>query len=493
VPPEDAADLVPDRVVVDPSVRTTRGGETLIGGSPLRILRLSRAGARAFDQLAAGRRVPAAAGVRRLVRRLLDAGMVHPHPQAGPTAPGPVPAPGDVAAVVPVRDDAPGAARAVASLLAEGVTEVVVVDDGSVEPAGLDAALPADRRVRVVRHVVAAGPGAARDAGWRACSAAVVVFCDADTTGAPGWLATVLRHLADPLVGAVAPRVVAEPSGGGELGGPLSSVLDRYEARRSPLDLGPEPARVRPGTRVAYVPAAALVARRAALEEVRGFDPGLRYGEDVDLVWRFDRAGWSVRYEPAALTHHRNRAGWLGLARQRASYGSAAAPLDRRHPGQVAPVELNRWTVAAWSLAVLGGRWGRRAGVAVAVGSTVALAPKLRGTVDDPLAEAARLGGLGHLWAGRWLATATRRAWLPIALAVALLWRPARGPVAAAVVGAPLAGWLVERPPVGPVRWVAASLLDDAAYCAGLWRGCRAERSWRALAPRVLSTHPAQD
>ena len=131
--------------------------------------------------------------------------------------------------------------------------------------------------------------------------------------------------------------------------------------------------------------------------------------------------------------------------------------------------------------------------MAVAVGSTVALAPKLRGTVDDPLAEAARLGGLGHLWAGRWLATAVRRAWLPIALAVALVWRPARAPVVAAVVGAPLADWVVTRPPTGPLAWVAASVLDDAAYCAGLWRGCRAEGRWSALAPRVLSTHPAQD
>ena len=78
---------------------------------------------------------------------------------------------------------------------------------------------------------------------------------------------------------------------------------------------------MRPGSRVSYVPTAALLVRRSALDSVaiddaaipapghlagpgplssRGvFDPALRYGEDVDLIWRLHDAGWRVRYEPS--------------------------------------------------------------------------------------------------------------------------------------------------------------------------------------------------
>ena len=41
-----------------------------------------------------------------------------------------------------------------------------------------------------------------------------------------------------------------------------------------------------------------------ALREVDGFDPELRLGEDVDLVWRLDAAGWRCRYEPSVSVFH---------------------------------------------------------------------------------------------------------------------------------------------------------------------------------------------
>src|SRR5690606_32803519 len=140
-------------------------------------------------------------------------------------------------------------------------------------------------------------------------------------------------------------------------------------------------------------PSATLVCRRALLEQLGGFDPAMRVGEDVDLVWRAVEAGWTVRYEPAAEVEHRPRADWGALVRQRMTYGSAAAPLDQRHPGSVAPVELNAWSLAAWVLAALGGRRGALAGSAVAVGSSLALVPKLRGRMDHPVRTSLELAG----------------------------------------------------------------------------------------------------
>ena len=142
----------------------------------------------------------------------------------------------------------------------------------------------------MLRHPTARGPAAARNAGLAAATTPLVAFLDSDVVPEPGWLAPLLARLADPAVGLVAPRIVALP--------PITGWLGRYEAVRSSLDLGPDPALVVPRSRVAYVPSAAMLVRRAAVGA--GFDAGMHVAEDVDLVLRLHAAGWRLRYEPAA-------------------------------------------------------------------------------------------------------------------------------------------------------------------------------------------------
>jgi hypothetical protein len=45
--------------------------------------------------------------------------------------------------------------------------------------------------------------------------------------------------------------------------------------------------------------------------------------------------------------------------------------------------------------------------------------------------------------------------------------------------------WRERRPPMGLAGYVAARLLDDAAYSVGVWQGCRAHRTARPLAPAL--------
>jgi GT2 family glycosyltransferase len=103
------------------------------------------------------------------------------------------------------------------------------------------------------------------------------------------------------------------------------------------LDMGASPAEVAPGGRVAYVPSAALIVRRAALG---GFDEALRYGEDVDLVWRLHDRGWRVRYDPRVVVAHARAARRRARVARRFRYGTSAAPLAIRHPGRLAPFVL---------------------------------------------------------------------------------------------------------------------------------------------------------
>ncbi len=288
---------------------------------------------------------------------------------------------------------------------------------------------------------------------------ALVAFVDTDVDLAPGWLAPLLGHFEDPRVGLVAPRVAAAPA---------DDRRARYEAAHSPLDLGPEPARIAPGTRVSYVPAAALVARTAAMKEIDGFDRHLRVGEDVDAVWRLVEAGWRCRYEPAAVVHHRTRTSWRRLLDQRVAYGSSAALLARRHPGALAPARMSGWSAGAWALLLAGLPFEA---AAVAAGTAVALVPKLRGV---PATESLALAGRGHLMAGRQLADAARRVWWPALLLGSLVSRRVRRVAALAALPALVDG--------GPVR-----LLDDLSYGVGVWKGMIAEGNFAPLVPDLRS------
>jgi mycofactocin system glycosyltransferase len=367
----------------------------------------------------------------------------------------------------------------------------VVVDDGSRLPLQVDGA-------ETIRLAVNGGPAAARIAGLIAVTTPYVAFVDADVDIDEADLLALARHLDDPRVALVAPRVLGRPD--------TTGTLARYEQMHSPLDLGPEPARVAPTTRVSYVPAAVLVCRADAVRAVGGFDPSLRYGEDVDLVWRLHEAGWRCRYEPAVHAHHDTRGSWREWLAQRYRYGTSAAPLATRHPGALAPVRMSGWSAAAWVPALCG---LPGVGALVAAGTTLALVRKMPAV---PARESIRLAGLGHLYAGRLLAGTITRAWWPAAVLAALCSRRARRTALVAALVTVAASWRDDRPraddsthhddsphpdagrragaSLDPVRYAALRLADDVAYGAGVWAGAWADRQAGALLPSFEAWPP---
>lgn len=455
-------------LVADPSLQRRDEGLLLMGGAPLRFLRLSPAGARVVDAWLDGKPVAATAGAQRLAHRLIDAGMAHPvppEPEADPP----------FTVVIPVRDDQTGLDVTLAALGERW--PVVVVDDASRRPVRLPPAgsggRPGAAAMRLVRREAAGGPGVARQTGLAHVTTELVAFLDAGVELTADELRRLGRWFADPSVVAVGPRVASRPGPG---------ALASYEAHRSPLDLGPNPSPVAPGRMVAYLPSAALVARTAAVTAAGGFDPGLRYGEDVDLVWRLGAAG-TVRYDPSVVAHHPPRATLVAFARQRRGYGSSAGPLARRHGDKVAPIRVSAWSLACWALALA----GRPVSAAtVAGGTAVALGRKLAPVLPDR-AECARLTFRGHWSAGGSLADAAVREWWPLtALAALAGWRrPALGLVALA------AGRRWQRSAGRPRAERAADLalgaVDNLSYGAGVWQGAWRTRSARCLVPRLTS------
>ncbi len=270
-------------IALDPGSKQL-DGSTFFGGSPARVLRLTGAGQRALAELRDGPVRSTAAGT--LARRLTDAGLAHPRP---PVLAGPP----DVTVLIPVRDRPQLLDRCLTALGRR--YPVLVVDDGSADPAAI-ATVVAGHGATLLRRAANGGPAAARNTGLAGVTSELVALCDSDCVPEAGWIERLAAHLADPAVAVAAPRIRPVPGG--------RSWADRYSAAGSSLDMGGQEGRVAPGTRLSYVPTAALLARRAALLAVAApevFDPELRLGEDVDLVWRLHAAGWRIRYEPAAV------------------------------------------------------------------------------------------------------------------------------------------------------------------------------------------------
>lgn len=189
------------------------------------------------------------------------------------------------------------AAQADGSPAAPRPSEVVVADDRRLPVAGGGTAqepvpepldlgdVGARLGARVVR-TGGRGPAAARNAGWRSTSAPWVVFLDDDVELPDGWADLLAADLA----------AAGERTGGvqGRLHVPLPT-------HRRPTDWE----RGTAGLQDALWPTADMAYRRAALEQVDGFDERFprAYREDADLALRVREAGWELARGTRTTTH----------------------------------------------------------------------------------------------------------------------------------------------------------------------------------------------
>jgi N-acetylglucosaminyl-diphospho-decaprenol L-rhamnosyltransferase len=218
----------------------------------------------------------------------------------------------DVAAVVVNYKTAALTAGCVASLRADGVDDVVVVDSGSGDDCGerLAALDPAAVFVRFERNI---GYGAAANAGVRRTSAPVVIVANPDLVVRPGTVPALSGALAsDPRLAMVGPRIDRPDGTRYPSARAFPSLADAFGHGFAGLVTTDNPwsrRYLRTGEEHAgpsdWVSGAFFAARREAWDEVGGFDEGyFMFMEDVDLCWRLRQAGWGVAYEPAGRVTH---------------------------------------------------------------------------------------------------------------------------------------------------------------------------------------------
>jgi N-acetylglucosaminyl-diphospho-decaprenol L-rhamnosyltransferase len=204
--------------------------------------------------------------------------------------------------------------RSVLGDTSAGTPELVVVDNGS-RDGSVDLLRREFPSVRVVRAPGNVGYARAANLGIAATSAPVVAVLNTDTEVAEGTAAALLRRFErSPRLGAVGPRIrnldgsdypsarsqpsIVDAIGHGLFG--LFRPRNRFTRRYRQLDADPGRTRA-----VDWLSGAALWLRRAALDDVGGWDERyFMYMEDLDLCWRLRGHDWDVVYEPAGSVRH---------------------------------------------------------------------------------------------------------------------------------------------------------------------------------------------
>jgi glycosyltransferase involved in cell wall biosynthesis len=186
----------------------------------------------------------------------------------------------DVSVVVPTRDRAAFLMRTLATVAGQrGVDlEVIVVDDGSVDPRATLAATDVAVGVRYLRHERPLGVSAARNRGVDAAVGRWIAFLDDDDLWAPEKLSAQVGAAEDQgtawaYTGDVNVDTHLRVLSGGPPSDPDAVMRDL--ARYNPIASG----------------ASNVLVRKDVLDEVGGFDPSLRRTEDWDLWIRLARVG----------------------------------------------------------------------------------------------------------------------------------------------------------------------------------------------------------
>ena len=188
--------------------------------------------------------------------------------------------------------------------------EIIVVDDGSTDGTAERAQALAEQmcfKVRVLKGQ-GRGPAAARNIGWRAAKAPIVLFTDDDCEPSAGWAQGLVDFLE------------ANPGYGGA--GGTTRRLHESAAARYTDDLG---CMDHPGdpADVMYLVSANAAYRRGVLELAGGFNESFPCagGEDPDLSFRLKARGIRLAKVPAAALRHNHPDSVLGVYRMHHRYG----------------------------------------------------------------------------------------------------------------------------------------------------------------------------
>lgn len=202
-----------------------------------------------------------------------------------------------------------------------GSWEVIVSDNGSSDNTRriVENYQKLIRQLRVVDSSAVGGPSYARNAAAGHAEGDFLAFCDADDVVSSEWLENLVT------VARTADLV----------GGPLVPITGRtkaseqQEGERMPSSLR------RPYNYLPGAPSGNLGIWASVFTKLDGFTEELTSGEDWDLSWRAQSAGYSLDFARRALVYRRERKTLRRISSQYFKWGYGTVELAKRHPGAI--------------------------------------------------------------------------------------------------------------------------------------------------------------
>jgi biofilm PGA synthesis N-glycosyltransferase PgaC len=215
-----------------------------------------------------------------------------------------------VSVIIPAYNEEKVIAGTIRSILRSNyrALEIVVVDDGS-KDATLEVAQRAAKRSRRVRVLSIGGGGksAAINHGIWCAKGEVIVSIDSDTMFTPVTLGKLVRHFANPEVGAVSGSVKV---------GNITNALTRWQSLDYIIGIHIERGAQAFLNAVMIVPGACGAWRKSALLEI-GCYSGQTLAEDFDMTLTMHRAGYKVLQDNEAVAYTESPLDLPSLVKQR--------------------------------------------------------------------------------------------------------------------------------------------------------------------------------
>ncbi len=244
-----------------------------------------------------------------------------------------------ISVVVPTFNGRELVRRTLTTLFAQTVPmtdfEVIAVVDGSSDgtaEALRDLSSPCSFRVIEQEN---RGPAGARNTGWRAARAELVLFIDGDMLCDPGLVAAHLRaHVGEDRLVAFGALFLSEDS-------PRSLAGECFNREIGAIHLAHQksPATVWKETDCVFSNSSI---RRAILEESGGFDERFRMREDLELGLRLFQNGVRAEYIPEAKAFQYYAKSSADLLREAEVFGRADALMAKKHPEALVPGQFKK-------------------------------------------------------------------------------------------------------------------------------------------------------
>src|SRR5437899_1269451 len=164
------------------------------------------------------------------------------------------------------------------------------------------------------------GLSVARNVGAEAATGEIVAYTDSDCVADPDWLTYLVAKM--------------EASNLAACGGPNFPPPEDNLVPAAVAVAPGGPTHVLISAEIAeHIAGCNMAFRRDTLQQLGGFDPVYRAaGDDVDICWRFQDAGYTIGFSPAAVVWHFRRNTVAAYCAQQRGYGKAEALVYSKHP-----------------------------------------------------------------------------------------------------------------------------------------------------------------